>query len=108
MGVSPSASSALSAAVHAPGKLEDPPGAPARFSQGRGRRQAGACQRDAQCRAVFIPAKAACALVIESIKINNYRAATDRLSVTALFYEYAIGIGLFDRMFFTGRKIPGR
>ena len=31
MGVSPSASSALSSVVHAPGKLEDPPGAPARF-----------------------------------------------------------------------------
>ena len=38
MGDSPSASSALPAVVHAPGKLEDPPGAPARFSQGRGRR----------------------------------------------------------------------
>ena len=40
MGLSPSASSALPAAVHAPGKFEDPPGAPARFSQGRGRRLA--------------------------------------------------------------------
>ena len=76
--------------------------------EARSGRQAGAYQRDAQCRAVFIPAKAVCLLSIESIKINNYRAATDRLSVTALFYEYAIGIGLFDRMFFTGRKIPGR
>ena len=54
------------------------------------------------------PQKPYVLLSIESIKINNYRAATDRLSVTALFYEYAIGIGLFDRMFFTGRKIPGR
>ena len=54
------------------------------------------------------PQKPHVLLSIESIKINNYRAATDRLSVTALFYEYAIGIGLFDRMFFTGRKIPGR
>ena len=54
------------------------------------------------------PQKPYVLLSIESIKINNYRAAADRLSVTALFYEYAIGIGLFDRMFFTGRKIPGR
>ena len=54
------------------------------------------------------PQKPYVLLSIESIKINNYRAATDRLSVTALFYEYAIGIGLFVRMFFTGRKIPGR
>ena len=54
------------------------------------------------------PQKPYVLLSMESIKINNYRAATDRLSVTALFYEYAIGIGLFDRMFFTGRKIPGR
>ena len=54
------------------------------------------------------PQKPYVLLSIESIKINNYRAATDRLSITALFYEYAIGIGLFDRMFFTGRKIPGR
>ena len=33
MGDSPSASSALPTAVYPPGKLEDPPGAPARFSQ---------------------------------------------------------------------------
>ena len=44
MGVSPSASSALPAAAYPPGKLEDPPGVPARFSQGRGRRLAGASQ----------------------------------------------------------------
>ena len=59
-------------------------------------------------RRYLYPQKPYVLLSIESIKINNYRAATDRLSVTALFYEYAIGIGLFDRMFFTGRKIPGR
>ena len=29
----------------------------------RSGRQAGACQRDAQCRAVFMPAKTVCALV---------------------------------------------
>ena len=34
------------------------------------------------------PQKPYVLLSIESIKINNYRAATDRLSVTALFYEY--------------------
>ena len=31
--------------------------------EARSGRQAGACQRDAQCRAVFIPAKPVCALV---------------------------------------------
>ena len=36
MGDSPSASSALPSAVHAPGKLEDPPGAPARFRKAEG------------------------------------------------------------------------
>ena len=45
MGVSPSASSALPTAVYPPGKLEDPPGTPARFSQGRGRRHTGVWQR---------------------------------------------------------------
>ena len=44
MGDSPSASSALPAAVYPPGKLGDPPGIPARFSQGRGRRLADASQ----------------------------------------------------------------
>ena len=31
--------------------------------EARSGRQAGACQRDAQCRAVFMPAKTVCALV---------------------------------------------
>ena len=56
MGVSPSASSALPSAVHAPGKLEDPPGAPARFSQGRGRR--GLTSYRQVCRGPFLWAEA--------------------------------------------------
>ena len=44
MGDSPSASSALPAVVYPPGKLGDPPGVPARFSQGRGRRHTDVCQ----------------------------------------------------------------
>ena len=56
MGDSPSASSALPAVVHAPGKLEDPPGAPARFSQGRGRR--GLTSYRQVCRGPFLWAEA--------------------------------------------------
>ena len=56
MGVSPSASSALPAAVHAPGKFEDPPGAPLRFSQGRGRR--GLTSYRQVCRGPFLWAEA--------------------------------------------------
>ena len=56
MGVSPPASSALPAAVHAPGKFEDPPGAPARFSQGRGRR--GLTSYRQVCRGPFLWAEA--------------------------------------------------
>ena len=44
----------------------------------------------------------------EKWRPRERRATTDRLSVTALFFEYAIGIGLFGRMLFTGRRIPGR
>ena len=46
-----------------------PPKNPTEFLRGRNgirgsaERQAGACQRDAQCRAVFMPAKTVCALV---------------------------------------------
>ena len=61
MGVSPSASSALPSAVHAPGKLEDPPGAPARFSQGRGRR--GLTSYRQVCRGPFLWAEALLAQV---------------------------------------------
>ena len=59
MGDSPSASSAssaLPAAVHAPGKFEDPPGAPLRFSQGRGRR--GLTSYRQVCRGPFLWAEA--------------------------------------------------
>ena len=56
MGLSPSASSALPAAVHAPGKFEDPPGAPVRFSQGRGRR--GLTSYRQVCRGPFLWAEA--------------------------------------------------
>ena len=56
LGVSPAASSALPAAVHAPGKFEDPPGAPARFSQGRGRR--GLTSYRQVCRGPFLWAEA--------------------------------------------------
>ena len=56
MGDSPSASSALPSAVHAPGKLEDPPGVLARFSQGRGRR--GLTSYRQVCRGPFLWAEA--------------------------------------------------
>ena len=65
MGVSPSASSALPSAVHAPGKLEDPPGAPARFSQGRGRR--GLTSYRQVCRGPFLWAEA----LLTQVKDNN-------------------------------------
>ena len=56
MGDSPSASSALPAAVYPPGKLGDPPGIPARFSQGRGRR--GLTSYRQVCRGPFLWAEA--------------------------------------------------
>ena len=56
MGVSPSASSALPAAGYPPGKLGDPPGIPARFSQGRGRR--GLTSYRQVCRGPFLWAEA--------------------------------------------------
>ena len=65
MGDSPSASSALPAAVHAPGKLEDPPGVLARFSQGRGRR--GLTSYRQVCRGPFLWAEA----LLTQVKDNN-------------------------------------
>ena len=65
MGGSPSASSALSAAVHAPGKLADPPGVLARFSQGRGRR--GLTSPRLVCRGPFLLATA----LLTQVKDDN-------------------------------------
>ena len=58
VGASPSASPASSDAGYFPGKLEDLPGAPARFSQGRGRRQAGLTSYCQVCRGPFLLAEA--------------------------------------------------
>ena len=43
--------------------------------EARSGRQAGAYQRDAQCRAVFIPAKAVCALVNRKYQKQNIEQA---------------------------------
>ena len=63
MGVSPSASSALPTAVYPPGKLEDPPGTPARFRKAEDAGIPAYVKDDNAAKDVLVRPAGICALV---------------------------------------------